>query len=55
MKLRYETRDGKGNDIIKEIPIKEFPVIEKEFICPNMQMYPDFFNWLKKRWGNVIY
>lgn len=37
MKLRYETRDGKGNDITKEIPIKEFPVIEKEFICPTCQ------------------
>ena len=36
-KLRYETRDGKGMEIIKEIPIKEFPIIEREFVCPTCQ------------------
>ena len=34
MELRYETRDGKGNDIIKIVPIKEYPVETVEFLCP---------------------
>lgn len=34
MELKYETRDGKGNDIIKMVKIKEFPVENVEFICP---------------------
>lgn len=33
-KLLYRTRDGKGNDIVKEIKIKEFPIIKKDFECP---------------------
>lgn len=33
-KLRYETRDGKGNDIIKDVQIKEFPAEKVDFICP---------------------
>lgn len=32
--LLYRTRDGNGNDIVKEIKIKEFPIIKKEFKCP---------------------
>lgn len=31
--LKYETRDGKGNDIIKYIPIKEFKIIECDCNC----------------------
>lgn len=34
MELRYETRDEKGNDIIKLVPIKEYPVESSEFFCP---------------------
>lgn len=34
MELRYETRDEKGNDIIKFVPIKEYPVETVEFFCP---------------------
>lgn len=34
MKLNYQTRDDKQREIIKEIPIKEFPEMNVEFICP---------------------
>ncbi len=32
--IQYHTRDGKGNDILKEVKIKQFPVHEVEFDCP---------------------
>lgn len=32
--IPYLTRDGKGNDILKEVKIKQFPVREVEFDCP---------------------
>ena len=32
--LLYRTRDGNGKDIVKEIKIKEFPIVKKDFICP---------------------
>jgi hypothetical protein len=32
--LTYYTRDGEGNDIVKQIPIKQFPVEEAEYVCP---------------------
>ncbi len=32
--IPYLTRDGKGNDILKEVKIKQFPVCEVEFDCP---------------------
>lgn len=32
--LKYKTRDGKGNEIEKDIKIKEFEEVPKEFICP---------------------
>lgn len=32
--LRYETRDGKGNDLIKEVTIKEFDGKPADFDCP---------------------
>ena len=32
--LLYRTRDGDGKDIVKEIELKEFPVVEKDFVCP---------------------
>lgn len=32
--IRYLTRDGKGNDIIKDIKIKRFQPQEMEFNCP---------------------
>lgn len=31
--LKYETRDGKGNDIVKDVEIKEFPTRQGEFEC----------------------
>ena len=31
--LKYLTRDGLGNDIILDVPIKEYPTVEKEFDC----------------------
>lgn len=31
--LRYETRDGKGNDIVREIPIKEFKTHATDCTC----------------------
>lgn len=33
-KLLYNTRDSKGNDIIKEIEIKKYPTEEMDYICP---------------------
>lgn len=33
MIIKYNTRDGKGNDIIKDIKIKEFPIIQSDFEC----------------------
>lgn len=33
MEIKYLTRDGNGNDIIKNVKIKEFPVVEREFTC----------------------
>lgn len=33
MQLKYNTRDGKGNDILKIIQIKEFPVRANDFTC----------------------
>lgn len=32
-KLIYNTRDGKGNDIVKEVKIKQFDIIEQDFKC----------------------
>lgn len=34
MELHYETRDDKGNDIVKIVPIKEYPVQADDFLCP---------------------
>lgn len=34
MELDYYTRDGKGNDFVKKVKIKEFPVESVEFECP---------------------
>lgn len=33
MQLKYNTRDGKGNNILKIIQIKEFPVRMNDFTC----------------------
>ena len=33
MNLEYRTRDGKGNDIVKDVKIKEFPIEQVEFEC----------------------
>lgn len=33
MELDYLTRDGKGNDILKKVKIKEFPLENVEFDC----------------------
>ena len=32
--IPYSTRDGKGNDFVKEVKIKQFPAHEVEFDCP---------------------
>lgn len=32
--VQYSTRDGSGNDIIKDVKIKQFPHIKIEFDCP---------------------
>ena len=34
MELLYQTRDGKGNDITKEVTIKAFPARDVEYTCP---------------------
>lgn len=34
MEIEYRTRDGKGNDIVKMVNIKEFPVKQVKFECP---------------------
>ena len=34
MQIEYRTRDGKGNDIVKMVNIKEFPIKSTEFDCP---------------------
>ncbi len=34
MELDYNTRDEKGNDFIKKVKIKEFPVEKHDFECP---------------------
>lgn len=33
MVIQYNTRDGKGNDIVKDVQIKEFPVVDAHFVC----------------------
>ena len=33
MEIEYNTRDGKGNDIVKMVKIKEFPLYQHEFTC----------------------
>ena len=32
--LLYSTRDGEGNEIIKEVEIKQFKVYDCNFVCP---------------------
>ena len=32
--LRYETRDANGNDIVKDVVVKEFASVAAEFKCP---------------------
>lgn len=32
--IKYYTRDGKGNDIIKDVKIKKFKLMDVEFDCP---------------------
>lgn len=32
--LPYSTRDGDGNEILKEVEIKQFKVYERDFVCP---------------------
>ena len=34
MVILYNTRDGKGKDIVKQVEIKEYPEIRAEFVCP---------------------
>ena len=34
MTIAYKTRDGSGNDITKDVEIKEFPRIAANFTCP---------------------
>lgn len=34
MQLEYKTRDAKGNDFVKTVDIKEYPIVENEYICP---------------------
>lgn len=34
MILDYLTRDGKGNDFVKKVEIKQFPVESVKFECP---------------------
>lgn len=34
MELKYKTRDGKGDEIVKMVKIKEYPVETVEFVCP---------------------
>lgn len=33
VEIEYNTRDGKGNDIVKMVKIKEFPLYQHEFTC----------------------
>lgn len=37
--IQYNTRDGKGNDIIKDVKIKQFTQHEHEFVCPVCKRY----------------
>lgn len=32
--IKYNTRDGKGKDIVAEVKIKKFPVCKVDFTCP---------------------
>ena len=32
--LQYATRDGEGNEIVKDVEIKEFPKVNVQFVCP---------------------
>lgn len=34
MTIRYNTRDGDGKDIVKEVEIKQFPTNDVRFACP---------------------
>ena len=46
--LLYRTRDGNGNDIVKEIKIKEFPIVKKDFKCPICHKEQNQGNEMKK-------
>lgn len=37
--IPYFTRDGKGNDFVKEVKIKQFPTHDVEFDCPICKRY----------------
>lgn len=32
--IPYNTRDGKGNEVVKEVKIKQFNVYKTDFVCP---------------------
>ncbi len=54
-KIPYNTRDADGKDIVKEVEIKQFKQHPSEFQCPHYKkMYPEFFAWIKERWGEVL-
>ena len=48
MELDYLTRDGKGNDILKKVKIKEFPLENVEFDCCVCKNHCDNGSRLKK-------
>ena len=34
MEIEYVTRDAEGNDFVKKVNIKEFPIENTDFVCP---------------------
>lgn len=54
MVLKYETRDGAGNDIVVDVPIKEFPIVKRQFCCPICCRECDEGSELKKIVSNAF-
>lgn len=48
MTIEYKTRDENGNDIIKDVPIKEYPTEHMDGICPICHKDKNEFVSIKK-------
>lgn len=46
--INYNTRDAKGNDFVKKVKIKEYPIVKTDFICPICKKQHDKGSNIKK-------